>query len=100
MSPRVLQRRQVGLWGREQLIDEAFARYLDWLTASDAVNAAYRGWSSAPRKQGALPFAVYEAALDAEERAATVYRSVIDRIEELFGGEHRAVGEGSRAARV
>jgi hypothetical protein len=44
-------------------------------------------WSRAPRTDGALAFAAYGAAVDREERAATVYRSVIDRIEQLFGGE-------------
>src|SRR6478735_4069874 len=89
VSRRVLQRRQFDESLREQLIEEAFARYLDWLAESEAVNAAYGAWSSAPPTDAALPFAAYGAALDREERAAAVYRSVIDRIEQLFGGEAR-----------
>ncbi|HWW90184.1 MAG TPA: hypothetical protein VNY35_05320 [Solirubrobacteraceae bacterium] len=100
MSRRVLQRRLVGQSVREQLIDEAFARYLDWLAESEAVNAAYGVWSRAPRTGAALPFAAYGAALDREERAATVYGLVIDRIEQLSGGEERLAGTRPGAARA
>jgi hypothetical protein len=89
MSRRLFQRGELDQWMREQLFDEAFARYLDWLAESEAVNAAYAVWSRASRTDAALPFAAYGAALDREERAATVYGSVIDRIERLFGGEQR-----------
>jgi hypothetical protein len=100
MSRRLLQRRQFDESLREQLIDEALARYFDWLAESESVNAAYGRWSRAPRTDGALPFAAYGAALDREERAATVYRSVIDRIEQLFGGEERLAGARPGAARA
>lgn len=100
MSRRLFQRRELDQWVRDQLIDDAFARYLDWLAESEAVNAAYGMWSRAPRTEAALPFAAYGAALDREERAATVYRSVIDRIEQLFGGEERLTGARPGAARA
>ena len=100
MSRRLLTRRQFGRSLREQLIDEAFARYLDWLAESEAVSAAYRVWSRAARTDGALPFAAYRAALDREERAATVYHSVIDQVEQLFGGEERLAGARPGAARA
>ena len=100
MSRRHFQRRQFDQWVREHLIDEAFARYVDWLAEAEAVNAAYAAWSRAPRTDGTLPFAVYGAALDREERAATVYRAVIDRTEQLFSGEERAAAEQSTRARV
>src|SRR2546421_7247684 len=89
MSQQLFQRRRFDQSEREQLIDEAFARYLDWLAESEAVNAAYRAWSRAPRTDGALPFAAYGTALDREERAATGYRPVMERIERLVGGEPR-----------
>jgi hypothetical protein len=89
MSRRLFQRPEFDEWVREQLIDEAFARYFDWLAESEAVNAAYGVWARAARTEAALPFAAYGAALDREERAATVYYSVIDRIEQLFGGDER-----------
>jgi hypothetical protein len=91
MSRRLLQRGQCDESLRERLIDEALARYFDWLAESESVKAAYGRWSSAPRTEGALPFAAYAAALDREERAATVYRSVVDQVERLFGGEERPV---------
>ncbi|HWX96893.1 MAG TPA: hypothetical protein VNZ01_08560 [Solirubrobacteraceae bacterium] len=100
MTRRLSHRRQLDQSLREQLIDEAFARYLDWLAESEAVKAAYGAWSTAPRTAGALPFAAYGAALDCEERAATVYRSVIDRVEQLFGGEGRLVGARPGAPRA
>jgi hypothetical protein len=100
MSRRLFQRRRFDQSLREQLIDEAFARYVDWLAESEAVNAAYGVWSTAPPIDGALPFAAYGAALDREERAATVYRSVIDRTEQLFGGEERLADARPEAARA
>lgn len=92
MSRRLLQRGQFDESLRERLIDEALARYFDWLAESESVNAAYGRWSSAAPTEGALPFAAYAAALDREERAATVYRSVVDQVERLFGGEERPAG--------
>jgi hypothetical protein len=100
MSRRLLQRRQFEQSSREQLVDEAFACYLDWLAESEAVNEAYRVWSRAPRPDAALPFAAYGAALDREERAATVYRSVTDQVKQLFGGEERLAGARQGAARA
>jgi hypothetical protein len=100
MSRRLFQRPEFDEWVREQLIDEAFARYFDWLSEAETVNAAYREWSRAAQTETALPFAAYGAALDREERAAAVYRSVIDRIEQLFGGEERLAGATARAARA
>jgi hypothetical protein len=94
MSRGRFRRRRFDGWLREQLVDEAFRRYLDWRTESDAVGAAYRVWSRAPRSEGALAFAAYGAAVDREERAATVYHAIIDRIEQLFGGGERPAGAG------
>jgi hypothetical protein len=92
MSRRLFQRPEFDEWVREQLIDEVFARYLDWLAESEAVNAAYGVWARAARTEGALPFAAYGAALDREECAASVYHSVINRIEQVFAGEERLAG--------
>jgi hypothetical protein len=97
-SPRLSQQHRVDQWVRERLVDEAFARYLDWRAESEAVDVAFRVWSRAPRTDGAVPYEAYAAALDREERAATVYRSVIDRVEQLFGGDGQPVRAGTRAA--
>jgi hypothetical protein len=92
MSRRLSQRRQVDRAVRDQLIDEAFARYLDWLTECEAVDAAYWMWLSTAPSDAALPFAAYRAALDREELAASFYGSAINRIERLFGAEERSAG--------
>jgi hypothetical protein len=100
MSRRVLQRRQFDQPLRQRTIDDAFARYLDWLAESEAVNAAYRLWSRTAGTDGALAFAAYGAALDREERAATVYGSVIEQLEQLFGGEDRLARARQGAGRA
>ena len=100
MSRRLFQRRQSDHWAQEQLVDEAFARYLEWLTECDAVNAAYGAWSRAARSRRALPFAAYGAALDREERAAVVYHSAIERIEQLFDGGARRAGARPEVTRA
>jgi hypothetical protein len=100
MSRRLIQRRQLPRSMREQLIDEAFARYLDWRAESETVDAAYTLWTRASQAGRALPFAAYSAALDREERAASVYRSVMERIEQLFGGEDTVAPARPRAARA
>ena len=100
MSRRLSQRREFDQWVPNQLIDEAFARYLDWLAESEAVKAAYGVWSRAPRTDAAVPFVAYGAALDREERAATVYCSVIDQVEQRFGGKGRLAGAPPGAVRA
>jgi hypothetical protein len=100
MSRRLFQRRRFDPVLRERLIDEAFARYLDWLEESEAVNAAYGMWSRSACDDGTLPFAAYCAALDREEHAASVYRSVIHRAEQLFSGGERRAGAREGSARA
>jgi hypothetical protein len=85
MIARIFQRPPLDQWVRERILDEAFARYLDWRAESEAVHEAYRVWSRASGGECALPFAAYGAALDREQRAATVYGSVIARVERLLG---------------
>ena len=90
MSRRIFQRRSFDRWVRERLVDQALDRYLDWRAESEAVDRAYGAWSRAPAAEGALPFAAYRAALDREERAASVYGAVVRRLECLFGAERDA----------
>ena len=99
MSARLFQRRELDHSAREQLIDKAFARYLDWRAESDAAASAYEMWSAAPRTEGALRFAAYSAALDREEHAAIIYRSLVDRIE-IVSGEERLAGVPRRGVRA
>jgi hypothetical protein len=61
------------------VIDEAMDGYVSWREESAAVEKAYRTWLSAGREDRALAFAVYAAALDREERAASDYERLIAR---------------------
>jgi hypothetical protein len=92
MSRRRLPRGQFDQSPRGRLVDEAFARYLDWLAESEAVKAAYAVWSGSAPTDGAVPFAAYGAALDREECAAAAYRSLIDQLKQLVGGEEHLAG--------
>jgi hypothetical protein len=75
----------------DHLVDEALERYLDWRLECESVEQAYRGWVGA---EGASRFAAYRDALDREEWAATLYGTVIERLERLIGTEHElAVAE-------
>jgi hypothetical protein len=66
-----------------RLVDRMISAYVDWREACRLVHDAYRTWASAtgPRAGGA--FWRYTAALDAEERAAEVYASLVRRIARL-----------------
>jgi hypothetical protein len=65
---------------RGRLAEEAIERYVDWREESATVGEAYGHWSTASDAEGALAFAAYRAALDREEVAATLYRTVLDRL--------------------
>jgi hypothetical protein len=66
-----------------RLVDRMISAYVEWREASRLVHDAYRSWASAtgPRADGA--FWRYTAALDAEERAAEVYGSLVRRVGHL-----------------
>jgi hypothetical protein len=100
MMPRIFQRAPLDPLVRNRVLDEAFERYLDWRTESEAVREAYRAWSMASSGEGALPFAAYGAALDREQRAATLYGLVIERIDRLVGGEREFAAAQSGATRL
>jgi hypothetical protein len=59
------------------LLDAAHDAYADWLQESFAVERLYARWSDATRDERALAFAAYGAALEREERAATVYADMV-----------------------
>ena len=80
MSLRARRRTEAPDVVSEQLADEAIAAYVDWREECDAVRGAYTRWQSgATGPDAALAFAAYGAALDHEERAASLYRDVIGR---------------------
>jgi hypothetical protein len=54
--------------------------YVDWRDACAAAWDAYECWSCAGSADALLAFAAYQAALDQEERAASVYAVVVMQI--------------------
>jgi len=54
--------------------------YVDWREACHLVHHAYRSWASATRPHASVAFWRYNAALDAEERAAEVYAGLVRRV--------------------
>jgi len=85
---------------RDHLLDEAFDRYLDWRAESEAVCEAYGRWSSATAADGADSFAAYRAALDREERAATVYSTLVARMKHVFDADLESAPAASGAPRL
>jgi hypothetical protein len=77
MQPVARQTRSFAEAMRERLVDEAFRHYLDWRDECALVAAAYRNWSSSSDSDSVLAFAVYVAALDREERAASQYQAFL-----------------------
>jgi hypothetical protein len=65
---------------RDDIVNEAVDRYVEWRRHSSACEAAYRHWAAtAHSRDGALAFATFTAALDREEQAASQYEVAIRR---------------------
>jgi hypothetical protein len=62
------------------LADEFAEIYLRWREESAAVQLAYERWRAAPADDTAHAYAAYHAALDLEERAATVFCECAARV--------------------
>jgi hypothetical protein len=77
---------------REHLLDEAFDRYLDWRAESEAACEAYGRWSSATRAEGADSFD--------EERAASVYSTLVGRLAHMFVADIELAPAASGAPRL
>jgi hypothetical protein len=65
------------------LADRLIAAYVAWRAECSAVRRAYDRLSTCGRCQIGAAFGVHAAALDREERAATAYRSVLERVTAL-----------------
>ena len=63
-----------------QLVDRMVRAYVDWREACGFVREAYRSWARATGPGARVAFWRYAAALDAEERAAEVYASLVRRV--------------------
>jgi hypothetical protein len=66
-----------------RLVDRMIGAYVDWREACRLVHDAYRSWTSATGSGTGVAFWRYTAALDAEERAADVYASLVRRVGHL-----------------
>jgi hypothetical protein len=68
---------------RERLVDELVEAYVDWRETCARVDDAYRSWANEPARGDRVAFALYIAALDAEEQAAKVYAELVRRADKL-----------------
>jgi hypothetical protein len=66
-----------------RLVDRMIGAYVDWREACRLVHDAYRSWASATGPRARVAFWRYTSALDAEERAADVYASLVRRVGHL-----------------
>ena len=65
------------------LVEGTSSAYVDWHEACRLVHDAYRSWARATGPGARVAFARYRSALDAEERAAEVYASLVRRVGHL-----------------
>ena len=66
-----------------RLVDSMISAYVDWRDACRLVHDAYRAWARATGPRARVAFWRYPSALDAEERAAEVYASLVRRVGQL-----------------
>jgi hypothetical protein len=68
---------------RDPRIDALIDSYVEWREECEAVEAAYRRWTGSARSERDLAFSAYRAALDREEKGASVYALVAARLVSL-----------------
>jgi hypothetical protein len=56
-------------------------QYATWRREAEAVAESYRSWTRAPRDGRWLAYATYMAMLDREERAACLYRRLVEQVQ-------------------
>lgn len=66
-----------------QLVDRMINAYIDWREACRLVHEAYRAWAIETGPRARVAFWRYMASLDAEERAADVYATLVRRVGRL-----------------
>ena len=84
----------------DRLVDELIDAYVDWCDACAQVNDAYRFWSLKTGPRDRVGFALYMAALDAEEQAAGAYAALVTRVSERLWDAPPADEPGVRAREV
>jgi len=67
------------------LADAFVDSWVSWREASEDVRAAYRLWSECAWPERALAFAGYRAALDREERAASIHSGSAELVRAFIG---------------
>jgi hypothetical protein len=75
-----------------RLVDRMIGAYVDWREACRLVHEAYRSWADPTGLRARVAFWRYTAALDAEERAAEVYASLVRRVGHLATGDDDLAG--------
>jgi hypothetical protein len=71
----------------ETLVVDRMVSAYDWREACHVVDDAYRSWTSATRPHASVAFERYNAALDAEQRAADTYAALVRRVEHLVASD-------------
>jgi hypothetical protein len=72
---------------RKRLVDKLVEAYVAWREACARVDDAYGAWVGEPGPRGGVAFALYVAALDAEQQAAEVYAGLVRRAGKLAWSE-------------
>jgi hypothetical protein len=65
---------------RRQYVNDMMDDYVSWRDACAAVAVSYEDWKCSDRRDKALAFSVYVAALDREEQAATAYERAVAQV--------------------
>jgi hypothetical protein len=79
MRRSAMTRTMIDTLRRERLVDELVEAYVDWRETCARVDDAYRSWANGTTLGDRVAFALYRAALDAEEQAARVYAELVRR---------------------
>lgn len=74
---------------RERLVDELVEAYVDWRESCARVDDAYRASANETARGHRVAFALYTAALDAEEQASNLYAELVRRADKLPWSEKR-----------
>ena len=64
---------------RKALVDRMMDEYVNWREECLGVSAAYARWCQAPPGDHRLAYHAYVAAVDREQRAATIYSELVER---------------------
>jgi hypothetical protein len=73
----------------DDVVDDSLPTYLAWRQECTRLESAYRRWHAARGADRRLAFIACLAALDGEDRAAAVYRTLIERTGPSASGRPR-----------